>query len=272
MNILPFDSEKYYLGKLCVHNHNWESTGQSLRSLGVKHYCLECQRTRARKYRANNPEKARESLANYRLTNKSRETQSKYYLTNKHREYRAKYQLTDNFRENQVRYKLTDKARETQAKYRETNQEKIRENQARHRKSEKYEQTIERRTQIREREFANQRELYPAYSRFSGFTKKGYTVEQVRARFFEFNNCCAYCKSERNLTIDHFIATHNGGFDSLDNIVPACASCNSSKNASGALEWYQKKKFYSQKQWDFILSILMKDGKNDFLKWLYPID
>jgi 5-methylcytosine-specific restriction endonuclease McrA len=102
--------------------------------------------------------------------------------------------------------------------------------------------------------------------------QEGYTIEQVRTRFSEFNNCCAYCKSEENLTMDHFIAIKNDGSDCLDNLVPACFSCNSSKSSSNAFEWYSKKEFYSQEQWDFILSILMKDDKNGFLKWLYPVN
>ncbi|MGL5922130.1 HNH endonuclease [Chroococcidiopsis sp.] len=41
MNSLAFDTEKYFLGKLCKNKHEWENAGQSLRSKGNKH-CVAC--------------------------------------------------------------------------------------------------------------------------------------------------------------------------------------------------------------------------------------
>jgi 5-methylcytosine-specific restriction endonuclease McrA len=43
--------------------------------------------------------------------------------------------------------------------------------------------------------------------------------------------CCAYCGSEGPLTKDHFIPLSLGGTEYIDNIVPACRSCNCSKSA-----------------------------------------
>lgn len=41
MDSLASDIEKYFLGKLCKNSHEWEGTGQSLRSKGNKH-CIVC--------------------------------------------------------------------------------------------------------------------------------------------------------------------------------------------------------------------------------------
>ena len=44
---------------------------------------------------------------------------------------------------------------------------------------------------------------------------------------------CAYCKRKvKVLTQDHIIPVSKGGLTEIGNIVPACRSCNSSKNSS----------------------------------------
>jgi 5-methylcytosine-specific restriction endonuclease McrA len=42
--------------------------------------------------------------------------------------------------------------------------------------------------------------------------------------------CCAYCfRSDRRLTVDHLTPLSRGGSHTIDNLVPACRPCNSSK-------------------------------------------
>ncbi|MGC8641062.1 MAG: HNH endonuclease [Isosphaeraceae bacterium] len=48
---------------------------------------------------------------------------------------------------------------------------------------------------------------------------------------------CCYCGSREWLSVDHLIPTKRGGANSGDNLVWACRSCNSSKDARDALEW-----------------------------------
>ncbi len=46
------------------------------------------------------------------------------------------------------------------------------------------------------------------------------------------NGCCYYCGVELNTescTVDHVLPKFHGGDDSIDNLVLACKSCNSSK-------------------------------------------
>ena len=40
---------------------------------------------------------------------------------------------------------------------------------------------------------------------------------------------CHYCNNNKDLTIDHIIATSKGGKDTPSNLTVACRSCNSSK-------------------------------------------
>jgi hypothetical protein len=85
-----------------------------------------------------------------------------------------------------------------------------------------------------------------------------YTPEQQQLLFDAFNSCCAYCGSGESLTIDHFIAIVNGGPDTLGNLLPACRSCNSSKQNKEPKEWFQRQPFYSARRWKYILKALGK--------------
>ncbi len=57
-----------------------------------------------------------------------------------------------------------------------------------------------------------------------------FTIVDWEMRKLEFNYRCAYCeKQSTKLTQDHFIPLSRNGDHSIQNIVPACNSCNSSK-------------------------------------------
>lgn len=52
-----------------------------------------------------------------------------------------------------------------------------------------------------------------------------------------FSGKCAYCTKISILTIDHVVPLSRGGTNWIGNILPACKSCNSSKNDSLLIEW-----------------------------------
>jgi len=59
--------------------------------------------------------------------------------------------------------------------------------------------------------------------------------ERVVARY---RGCCAYCGVEDdNLEMDHVVPVAKGGGHRIGNFVPACRSCNSSKNDKFLSEW-----------------------------------
>lgn len=56
-----------------------------------------------------------------------------------------------------------------------------------------------------------------------------------------FNNCCAYCNQPFNkLTMDHFRPVSKGGTHTIDNVVPACQSCNSRKHDALIFDWIHR--------------------------------
>ena len=60
-----------------------------------------------------------------------------------------------------------------------------------------------------------------------------HTEEQWQARkaFYDYRClCCGKREPEIRLTRDHVIPLTQGGSDSIDNIQPLCACCNSKKN------------------------------------------
>lgn len=50
-------------------------------------------------------------------------------------------------------------------------------------------------------------------------------------------NVCIYCGEAKPLTVDHKIPLTRGGTNNIENIVPACASCNSRKGTKTAREF-----------------------------------
>ncbi|MCQ9343393.1 HNH endonuclease [Corynebacterium kozikiae] len=53
----------------------------------------------------------------------------------------------------------------------------------------------------------------------------------------ERERSCSYCGAEEGLVLDHLIPKNLGGSDSGDNLVLACATCNSSKGGKDFLVW-----------------------------------
>ena len=55
----------------------------------------------------------------------------------------------------------------------------------------------------------------------------------------QFDGICAYCPATAT-TWDHVVAVTKGGLSDQGNIVPACATCNSSKRNHNLWTWMEK--------------------------------
>jgi len=74
-----------------------------------------------------------------------------------------------------------------------------------------------------------------------------------------FNFECAYCGKKEKLTLDHYIPVSKNGGLSINNSIPACRSCNSSKGAKLAGEWFHKQSFYSKTREQVIIDYLNRN-------------
>lgn len=81
-----------------------------------------------------------------------------------------------------------------------------------------------------------------------------------------FNNKCAYCGKELPLSQDHFIPLSKGGEYTINNIIPSCKSCNSSKHNNKFSEWYPTREYYDKKREKSILKFLGISWKSQQLR------
>jgi 5-methylcytosine-specific restriction endonuclease McrA len=82
------------------------------------------------------------------------------------------------------------------------------------------------------------------------------TGRQVRERFRQFDNRCAYCGCTGDLHIEHVVPISKGGTHAMGNIIPACKNCNFSKAAHEAESWYRAQPFFSELRWRKICRVL----------------
>ena len=67
-----------------------------------------------------------------------------------------------------------------------------------------------------------------------------FTAEEFKLLCEAFENRCFYCKQELPLTPDHAVPLSRGGSNSIENIIPACMSCNNRKKAKTLEEFLEE--------------------------------
>lgn len=192
----------------------------------------------ARKYERTKKWKAahREYVLAYQI-----EYNKKYYA--KHREY---------INEHKKNYRITHHEQfiERDRKYHTTHQEQInkrgREYYATHReqrdkyrkkyaaanpeKSRKWYKIYHTRHPEKSSEYHTRRRAREVNAEGNGVTARQW--EKIKEEYFQR---CAYCNQEKPPQMDHIVPLSKGGKHDIDNIVPACKSCNSSKCDSSLL-------------------------------------
>ena len=63
---------------------------------------------------------------------------------------------------------------------------------------------------------------------------------------------CAYCGSDKDLTIDHIVPRSKGGNDFTKNVVCCCHDSNQSKSHTPWEDWYFSQEFFSMKRYNKI--------------------
>lgn len=69
---------------------------------------------------------------------------------------------------------------------------------------------------------------------------------EIAKNYFD-NNCC-YCGKREKLTKDHIKPLSTGGELVMNNVLPCCQSCNSSKKDRDMLSWFQSQPFYDRER------------------------
>lgn len=228
-----FDTTKYYLGSLCSRKHDYKGTGQSLKRISSSK-CVECDRAYYKRYRAKNSEKIYVSRKLYDLKNRDKllDYKKQYYLENRDKLLKLDKVAYQESREEQLEYarnyyqKNRDRIRLRSSNYAKNNPDKV--------------------SSYRINRRARKAQCY----------HDSYTSEQLSVHFSQWDNRCAYCDSSEKPTVDHFIPISKKGAHALHNIVPACCSCNCSKQNSDAWKWYSRQSFYSIERWRKIEKIL----------------
>jgi len=163
---------------------------------------------RSNKYRLENPDKARQSNKAYSIKNKDA-------ISKRGKVYRGENKDKISKRNRDRRILNIDKMRARERKYQKDHPE-------------------QRRLIVHNR---NARiKLLP----------HTFTIVQWRLAKEHFKNKCAFCDEEVPLTMEHFIATDNGGEFTKENIIPSCQSCNSSKGAREPIEWFREQVAYAE--------------------------
>lgn len=81
------------------------------------------------------------------------------------------------------------------------------------------------------------------------------TPDQWLGILEKFNHQCCYCGQKvESLQQDHFIPVSKGGWYTEINIVPACPTCNASKNNKDYEDWYQYQSFYDVQREELLLN------------------
>lgn len=80
-----------------------------------------------------------------------------------------------------------------------------------------------------------------AYQRVANYRRRSLPMsKEVRDWWLEQRNAvCAYCQLAMATEIDHIVPVTKGGTNDRDNLVPACRSCNASKNDKTLTEWME---------------------------------
>lgn len=93
------------------------------------------------------------------------------------------------------------------------------------------------------REYRNKQKLLAEGNKVP---ENGLPLKEWKKVIDYFDNECAYCgERDTELEQEHIIPVSKGGKYEMGNIIPACRSCNSSKQNKNIHEWYEQQEFYN---------------------------
>lgn len=203
---------------------------------GLRSQCKECAAIKSRERYLRNPQRQIDAVAVWQKANpdKVRENAKRTYYNNyESRRIRAKAAYEAN------KCDINETARQ---RYKDDPQycEKARLASLKH-----YQANAEKRVAYQKRYKAENPENTLIWSNNRRSRKKNAagecSTQDWADRLEEFGYSCAYCLKPESevgkMTVDHMTPLSRGGSNDVDNLVPCCRSCNSSKNDKTLLEF-----------------------------------
>ena len=198
--------------------------------------CKECRQKYGEKYRKENRDLINLKAQRYREKNPERCAQARKRYYDSYKEKIAKNKAT--YYRNNKKHRL-----EYGKKHYQENKKEYYRQQKNYREKNKKQYCIYTQTRI-----ARKKKL-----------KSDFTAEDWMYAQNAFGWRCAYCgNSSDKLHQEHFVPVSKNGEYTKQNIIPACQSCNSSKNNKPFKEWYPEQAFYSKDRERFIYKYLAK--------------
>lgn len=263
--------EGRFLGKLCSRGHDWNGTGQSLRSLKNFQRCVECERERraspeAKKKKNESRREKRKNDEEYRKES-NRKRMVRYYQGGG-QEYHKEYNQRPEVRSKHLEYNRQARRKAGAlplSEYAIRRLKKHLENLKVLTVLDLVEQEQQRYDRRITQDFANilyhRQKAKLRKAIVKGCSHSGHIsgAEMVK-RWKDFDNSCAYCgfqpKDPLELEVEHVHAISQGGPHTLSNIVPACTRCNRSKHRHNWIKWYRSQPFYDISKEAYIKKIL----------------
>jgi len=242
--------------KYAEYKHKWYLANKERTADKRKQYSIDNKEQIAKKtkeYRENNKAVINEQLKKYQIANKENILKQRKQFRDSHKEQiHEQYELNKTFYSRNMKQYYEDNKEyfyEKGKKYREDNKELIIEKKKQYAKdnAEGYNVRNQRR---------RARKLLLSHT---------FTTKQWEQTKNYFDNKCCYCGKEKPLAQEHFISVVNKGEFTINNIVPSCQSCNSSKGVKDFFIWYPKHRNYSKKREVKILKYLNYKNNNQQL-------
>lgn len=174
------------------------------------------------------------------------------------KDYHNKNRETINAKNREYGRKNREQLRNYYKKYYEENREKVNLKNRMYYKNnterlKKYQKDFVRKNRQRYRNY-NQNYYHKTRSSISTFSPQSW-----QQCLTHFNHQCAYCGSTESLEQEHVIPVSRGGHYTPDNIIPACRSCNASKNNKIMQDWFTQHENYSVERMANILKYVQKN-------------
>lgn len=257
------DTDKFYLGKLCKRNHDYQRLGQTLRHKS-NNECIECRRlnkTNKKKLSGNYLGKLCRSNHDYQNTGKSlrRKNTGDCVECHKLRSYgnkRSPHYCPDYFKYRtwlknpRISLTVPELVHESKIKrYKETRYQWDKE--YKEQKKVDYRKRYKSKTQLEKERILDWKNRNPNLVKKQQQRRRERVINQsdgsITDEFInqtkEKTSLCCYCKCKltpENKTVDHANPIGLGGLHSMTNVVICCAKCNYQKGDMPLKEWLEK--------------------------------